>query len=115
MTKMMPLAELLGMPSPDANDTPDDHLQDGLSIEGRGRLLSVPDVQKLLFFARTERWVKRKVLPEKRILVGHLVCWWESDIRTWLDGLRGRDTPMRRETLQQINRSRRGTRRVGHK
>ena len=74
-----------------------------LHIAGRGRLLSIYDVQTLLFSHRTVRWIKSNVIPEQRIVIGHIWCYWEYDLRGYLDALRGAPSNMQRGHLNRGN------------
>lgn len=97
---MKPLAELvLG-----AHDTgpilvPEPAPSDDVQIMGRGRLLTIHDVEAVFFGRRSQKWIKQNVAPEKRILVGDLWCMWESDLRDYLDAQRGMPSPKRRAHL----------------
>jgi hypothetical protein len=73
--------------------------QDEVQIMGRGRLLTIHDVEAVFFGRRTAKWIKKHVAPEKRILVGDLWCIWESDLRDYLDAQRGIPSPKLRAHL----------------
>lgn len=97
---MKPLAELVLAhhntdPIIDAVPTAQDEVQ----IMGRGRLLTIHDVEAVFFGRRTAKWIKQHVAPEKRIIVGDLWCVWESDLRDYLDAQRGLPSPKRRAHL----------------
>lgn len=97
---MKPLAELVLTP---ANTEPLPYpapaeSQD-MQIMGRGRLLTIHDVEAVFFGRRSAKWIKQHVAPEKRILIGELWCIWESDLRDYLDAQRGLPSPKRRAHL----------------
>lgn len=97
MTKA--LLDLIGahvppMATPDPPPPPED-----LAIAGRGRLLTLADVEGMFFGRRSQRWIKTHVAPEKRILIGDMWCMWECDLRDWFDAQRGLPSPKRRAHL----------------
>jgi hypothetical protein len=76
---------------------------DDIEIMGRGRLLSIHDVEALFFGRRGVRWIKKNVAPDKRILIGDLWCWWECDIRDYFDQQRGQPSPKSRAHLLKVS------------
>lgn len=73
--------------------------KDEVQIMGRGRLLTIHDVEAVFFGRRSQQWIKKHVAPEKRILIGDLWCIWESDLRDYLDAQRGLPSPKLRAHL----------------
>jgi hypothetical protein len=71
-----------------------------LTIPDRGRLFSVEDVQALLPVSYSIRWIKERVAPGKKIMLGQDAFWWEYDVRDWLDSLRGQRSPKSRDHLR---------------
>lgn len=97
---MKPLAELVLAHHPtDLIPEPVPQAQDEVQIMGRGRLLTIHDVETVFFGRRSQKWIKKYVAPEKRILIGDMWCIWESDLRDYLDAQRGIPSPKRRAHL----------------
>lgn len=97
---MKPLAELVLAHHPtDPIPEPVPQAQDEVQIMGRGRLLTIHDVEAVFFGRRSQKWIKKYVAPEKRILIGDMWCIWESDLRDYLDAQRGIPSPKRRAHL----------------
>ena len=65
-----------------------------LASPGRGRLLSVADIQQILPHDRgrpvSAQWIRKNVAPQQRIPVGRSVAWWEQDVIDWLRRMAGK-------------------------
>lgn len=59
------------------------------AVGGR-KLLFVGDVQALFgrredgSFRASAGWVKRRVAPNGKMMIGRCACWWEEDVHAWI-------------------------------
>lgn len=57
-------------------------------VNGRGRLMYVPDIRALIRNAKSDWWIRTCFAPEHRFKVGRSPAWWERDAVAWLSGQR---------------------------